>query len=329
MLQRNKAQPLPAEFRKEPAGAPPVAQGMADTSPARTRAELAAGMAMFGSATPVSKIVTAAMPVFVGSFGRVALGTLVLAIPAWRHRRVIGQIGRRDWLVIAGIALFGMVGFSALMLYGMRLTSGVSGAVVMSTTPAVTGLASILLLREHAGWRKLTAIALAVVGVLVLQLGSADGDAAADPLGMALIFGAVCCETAYTLLGKQASAHIDPILVAFLASALSLPIFLPLAIWQWPGFDPAAVTAGQWLALGWYGAATLALGSWLWYSAIARVEGVVAAAFMGVMPVSALVLSYILLGERFAWAHLAGFAIVFAGVLLMSREHARMTDPAA
>ena len=41
--------------------------------------QLALGMATFGSATPASKIVTAAMPVFIGSALRVGLGALVLA----------------------------------------------------------------------------------------------------------------------------------------------------------------------------------------------------------------------------------------------------------
>ena len=46
---------------------------------------------------------------------------------------------------------------------------------------------------------------------------------------------------------------------------------------------------------------------------------------MGVMPASALILSYVLLGEEFRWIHLLGFGIVFAGVLLISWEHARMS----
>jgi hypothetical protein len=48
-------------------------------------------------------------------------------------------------------------------------------------------------------------------------------------LGMAVF---VCCEAAYTLLGKLASARLDPLLVAFLAAALAVPLFLPLALWQ-------------------------------------------------------------------------------------------------
>ncbi|HEX6267722.1 MAG TPA: DMT family transporter [Burkholderiales bacterium] len=300
-------------------------------------AQLALGMAAFGSATPVSKIVTAAMPVFIGSALRVGLGALVLAPFVAGSWDKVRRLGRRDWLLVALIALFGMFGFSALMLYGMRMVAGVVGAIVMSTAPAVTAAASMLFMGDRPTWRKLCAIALAVAGLLILHLGRVGGgdSGAAVPsagseggrliLGTALVFGAVCCEAAYTLLGKLAAARVDPLLVAFLAAALAVPLFLPLAIWQWQDFALGEMDRRAWLAVVWWGAGTLALGSWLWYSGVARVEGAVAAGFMGVMPVSALVLSYLLLGEDFRWLHLAGFVVVFAGVLLISWEHARMS----
>lgn len=293
-----------------------------------TRLRLALGMAVFGSATPVSKIVTDAMPVFVGSAFRVGLGAFVLAPFAWRNLGDVKGFTRRDWLIVCLIALFGMFGFSALMLYGMKMVQGVVGAIVMSTAPAVTAAASMLFFGDSPTWRKLGAIVLAVAGVLVLQMGQGDsgGGSGSDMwLGAALVFAAVCCEASYTLLGKRMSEHVDPVLVAFLASALSLPVFIPFAIWQWPDFDAAQVSAGAWAAAIWYGAGTLSLGTWLWYSGLAKAEGAVAAAFMGIMPVSALLLSYLLLGEKFQWMHIAGFGTVFAGVLLMSWEHARMS----
>jgi len=303
--------------------------------------QLAAGMILFGSATPVSKLVTDAMPVFIGSTLRVAVGAAVLAPLLLVYRGEIAKLDRRDWLLTALIALFGMFGFTVFMLAGMSLVSGVTGAIVMSTTPAVTAGVAILLLGESANWRKLTAIALAVGGVLLLYGGGGTGDGSGGggggPLvdvlrglgggalvGGLLVFAAVCCEVTYTLLGQRVSRDANPLVVAFLAAALAIPLFLPLAAWEWPRFDAAAVAAGGWLAALWYGAGTLALGTWCWYSGIAKTEGSIAAAFMGLMPASALVLSYLLLGERFQWIHLAGFAVVFAGVLLMSWEHARM-----
>lgn len=292
--------------------------------------QLALGMATFGSATPVSKIVAAAMPVFVGSALRVAIGALVLAPLAARHWKQLRDFERRDWVLVGLISLFGMFGFSALMLYGMRMIPGVVGAVVMSTAPAVTAAASMLFLGDAPTWRKLAAIALAVVGVLILHLGQGGRSGADDlstvALGSLLVFGAVCCEAAYTLLGKRASERVDPVLVAFLAALLALPLFLPFAAWQWLTFTPSQVEWNVWLAVVWYGAGTLALGTWLWYSGVARAEGSVAAGFMGVMPVSALILSYVLLGEEFRAVHLLGFATVFAGVLLVSWEHARISD---
>jgi len=295
-----------------------------------TWAQLALGMAVFGSATPVSKIVTGAFPVFVGAGLRVAIGALVLLPLVLHAPGALARLSRRDWMLTGLIAVFGMFGFTSLMLFGMAMVSGVVGAVVMSTTPAVTAAASMLFLGERPTWRTLGAIALAVAGVVILQLGAASGDEGGAGktllLGGLLVFAAVCCEATYTLLGKVVAADHDPVLIAFLAAALSLPLFLPLALWQWPSVDWRGIDARAWTALVWYGAGTLALGTWLWYAGIAKAEGTVAAAFMGAMPASALMLSYALLGEAFAWTHLAGFAVVFAGVMLISWEHARASD---
>ena len=304
----------------------PSETARSNSSKSLTIARLFSGMAMFGSATPVSKIVTQAAPVFIASLFRVGLGALFLAPAAWFKRDQIARIDRGDWIRIGLIALFGMVGFSAFMLYGMRLASGVTGAIVMSTTPAVTAAASMMFLGEQGSWRKFSAIALAVLGVLILQLGASLNETEGALLGGALVFAAVCCESTYTLVGKTLTKSIDPLLVTFLASALSIPLFIPFAIWQWSSFTPAEFDAGVWTALVWYGIGTLALGSWLWYAGVQKAEGSTAAAFMGVMPVSALVLSYILLGEAFRWIHLAGFVTVFLGVLLMSWEHASMSE---
>ncbi|WP_273147693.1 DMT family transporter [Oceanicaulis alexandrii] len=304
----------------------PASSDSQTSQKALTITQLIAGMAMFGSATPVSKIVTQAAPVFIASLFRVGLGAVFLAPLAWRRRETVRDIATGDWMRIGFIALFGMVGFSAFMLYGMRLASGVTGAVVMSTTPAVTAAASMVFLGDRSTWRKLVAIGCAVSGVLILQLGGSGAETGGSLWGVVLVFAAVCCESAYTLLGKTLTKNMDPVLVAFLASALSIPLFVPLAVWQWPSFTPSDFDVGVWTALVWYGVGTLALGSWLWYAGVQKAEGATAAAFMGVMPVSALVLSYILLGEAFAWVHLAGFAVVFSGVMLMSWEHASMSN---
>jgi drug/metabolite transporter (DMT)-like permease len=102
----------------------------------------------------------------------------------------------------------------------------------------VTAAGAILFMGDAPTWRKIVAITLAVAGVLVLHLGQGGAEDGDGPmwLGAALVFGAVCCEAAYTLLGKKAAERLDPLLVACLSAALSVPFFLPFALWQWGDF---------------------------------------------------------------------------------------------
>lgn len=313
---------------------PAPRRAAASGSPHRALMELALAMVLFGSATPVARIVTAAMPVFVAGSLRAVIGSLLLLPVILRRRRALAAIDRRSWGLIALISAVGMVGFTVFMLYGMQMVSGIEGSVVMSATPAVTALASVLVLKDRVSWRTVAAVGLAVAGVLVLQLGAggvagegaAGGEQGGGPswTGMLLVFAAVCCQVAYTLLGKLVAQRVDPVLVAALSAWMSLIVFLPLALWQLPDFAPHKVGGEAWAAALWYGAGTLAMGNWLWYAGLARVQGAVAAGFMALMPVSALVLSYILLGEPFRMVHLAGFVVVLASVLMISWEHARM-----
>jgi drug/metabolite transporter (DMT)-like permease len=280
-------------------------------------------MTLFGSATPVAKLVANDFPPFTGAGLRVAIGILILAPFLLARGLKAARPRAQNWLLFGLIALFGMFGFSVLMLFGMSFVSGVAGSIVMSVTPAVTALAAFLFLREPLGVRKATAIALAVGGVVVLQLQGAAADTASAGnlfLGSMLIFAAVCCEAAYTLLGKLATERASPLKIAFWAGLLSLPLFLGCSISEWQEVDWTDISWKAWASVLWWGAGTMGLGSLLWYAGVSKTEGSTAAGFMGLMPVSALLLSYLLLGEPFRVVHLIGFAIVFAGVVLIIRD---------
>ncbi len=284
---------------------------------------LAGGMALFGSATPLSKLVTKAFPVFIAGGVRVLLAFLVL-LPFLKLSNIKNYKGRDRWLLL-GIAILGVLGFTAFMLYGMKLVSGVTGSIVMSTTPAITAILSIIFFKDTVTWKKILALVLAIAGVLLLQLkGGKQGGNSSPLLGVVLIFAAVCCEAAYTLMGKALTRNYPPEEISGLSALIAVVCFIPFCIWQWPQLHFENIDVVNWLSLAAYGLITMGLGSVLWYKGITRAEGTVAASFMGVMPVSALLLSYVLLHEEFKWIHLGGFALVFCGVLLMISVHRQM-----
>jgi len=281
------------------------------------------GMTIFGSGTPISKIVTEAFPPFLASGLRMLTAAIILAFFVWPQRDRLSSISRKDLFALGGIALIGMVGFSIFMLLGMRNISGVIGSIIMSTTPAITAIGAFLFLNNQLGWRKITAIVLAVVGVLILQLSRQDSGGTDNNvlLGSILIFLAVCSEATFTLLGRVVTQDLNPVLITFITSVAAVILFIPLMIYDLTRFDTSAVTASSVLALLWWGVGTLSIGTTVWYSGVKRVEGSIAAGFMGVMPLSALILSYILLDEAFQWVHVLGFGIVLVGIFLIAQAH--------
>jgi drug/metabolite transporter (DMT)-like permease len=284
------------------------------------------GMAIFGSATPVSKLVTESFNPWVGTGFRLVLALVLLLPILIVQRQHFQKLKKKDYLVLSGIAIIGVIGFTATLIYGMRFISGVKGSIVMSTTPAITALGSFIFFRDKFGWRKITAIALAIAGVLLLNItGESSGSGGNQVwLGMLLVFAAVCCEASYTLMGKKATQDVPSLFVAAFTGVLAALIYSPVLLWQMQDFSFAQADTDSLIALGWWGLGTMGLGSITWYGGVAKVKGSIAAGFMGVMPVSALVLSYVLLDEKFQWIHMAGFALVFAGVLLIIWSHRRM-----
>lgn len=281
------------------------------------------GMALFGSATPLSKLVTKAFPVFIAGSLRVLLAFLVL-LPFIKITNLKKYKGKDRWLLL-GIAVFGVLGFTAFMLYGMKLASAVTGSIVMSTTPAITAVLSVLIYKDAVTWKKILALVLALAGVLLLQWKSGGQQQGQHPwLGILFIFAAVGCEAGYTLMGKALTKSYPPEEISGLSALIAFICFIPFAIWQYPQLDISKITTPEWACLAAYGLITMGLGSVLWYKGVSQVEGSVAASFMGIMPLSALVLSYLLLHEKFHWLQLAGFALVFGGVLLMISVHREM-----
>lgn len=282
-------------------------------------------MALLGSATPVSKLVGEALPVFTASLLRVLLGGLfLLPFVAGSILSTIRSLGARDWWYLSLIALFGMVGFTVFLLYGMRFISGVAGSILMSFTPALTALAAYMFMGSAMDWRRAAAIGLGVCGIIVINLfREAFGGESSRYfyLGVVLVTAAIACEACYTLLGKKATEHLPPLFTSFMASILSIPLFAVLASFDYHRADFGGLDAGSWSALVWWGAGTLGAGSALWYSGVSRAEGTTAAGFMAVMPLSALILSYLLLGESFRPIHAVGIGLVFGSVALMSWTH--------
>ncbi len=192
------------------------------------------------------------------------------------------------------------------------------------TLPAVAALFSVLALGERPGPALWVSIGLATAGVAAISLPQAGaaggGEGAHALLGHALVLGAVACEATFILVNKRLRVPVPPPLaLSATMSALGLLAYLVPAwleqAWRHPVLPPVAVGAALYYAL-----VPGVLGFWLWFVGAQRLAGAKAALATAVMPVSALVLAALALGEQVTPWQIGGCALVLLAVLAAARR---------
>jgi drug/metabolite transporter (DMT)-like permease len=208
-------------------------------------------------------------------------------------------------------ALTGLVGYFMFTNLGLERVSAGSGALVQGSTPALTALLAVAVLREPLTRRTAASVALAVAGAAVMATASSHGGSL---LGLAFIACACCCWSLYIVLGRAFTGRISPEQRSFLPAVIASVLLAPVAFadgWTNPGAETWLLIAGLGLVGG-------GVGYPLWNAGVSRVRASTAGIFANVSPIVAVIISWAALGDGLDPLQLAGGAVVLAGALLAS-----------
>ena len=262
------------------------------------------------------KAIAAAVPVYIFVLFRFVVASLALVpMAAAEPGPKLLQMSRREWRDLALMALLGLVGFTVLMLEGLKRTAAADAGIITATLPAVVAALGVLLVGDRLSRLQIVAVALAVAGLLLVQATSARVGGA-TLVGNLLVAGAVLCEASFVILGKRLAPPYRPLRLALGANLAGLVLAIPLALLDVSAFDPRSVTLDMWVLGTWYALSASVLCLWLWYAGLPYVETWLAGLATAAMPVAALATSALYLGETIGPARLAGAALVIAGIVL-------------
>jgi drug/metabolite transporter (DMT)-like permease len=279
---------------------------------------LTVAMLLVGSTVVASKIAAASLPPFTATALRFALALPCFLVLLTIRRERLPRPGPRDGVLLVVQGLAGTAGYTALLMAGLRATSAANAGVILGTLPVVAAVVAVVVLGERPRPALLATVALATVGLVVLQpAGSADGALA----GNALVFAAVACEALFILLNKRLRMDIAPLALSTLMSAIGLAASLPFALAE--GAWTAAVAPSALAAVAWYALLPTVAGFLLWYAGTARVGGTEAALFTALAPVAALVLAAALLHEPVGARQAIGIVLVLVAVGVLARARGR------
>ncbi len=250
-------------------------------------------------------------PLDLATLRYVAAG-LVLAPFAWRSRAVLAQIGLPKLLALA---LAGGVGNALLFNWGLVHAPASHGGTIAPIMSAAMGaVLGVPLLGEWPTRGRMVAIGVIVLGVLLIGLDGLSGTHPGAWRGDLILVAGGTTWAAFTLLLRrwQVPALAGNAAVCGISALICLPPWLLTGGGAVPHLPPGQAL----LQMGAQGLVASALATTLYARAVGLLGGTKTACLTALVPVMAVILAVVVLGEPLSPAKLAGVVLSVGGMLV-------------
>lgn len=256
------------------------------------------------------------------AFLRFALAAgLLLALTRKRE----GRLPRPDGRQMATLVLLGFVGifgYNFMFFKGLRLIEAGRASLIIATCPAFIALSSAILFRERLGGLRLTGILLSVLGAAVVvskgQISSIVHGGVGP--GELLILGCVLSWVVYSLLGKTIMRALSPLVaVSYTVIVGTLALFVTAWL-EGLGENLSRASALDAVAIVYMAVFGTVVGFVWFYEGINDIGVTRAGLFINFVPVFAVLLAYLILGEPLTGSLAVGACLVLIGVFLTNRK---------
>lgn len=217
---------------------------------------------------------------------------------------------------IAAFSLVTVTAFYLVLVWTFERTSVAVGTLLLYLAPAMVTLGAALLLGEPLTRRKVTALALTLVGCLLVVEAYRPAAVSGSAAGIGFGLLSAACYTTFSLGGKSLLANVRPPTLLFYSFAIGagglVAIKLLTAPDRWPPVGDVLLIVGT-AAL-----VTTLAPIVLFTVGLRQLPAGEASILASWEPVMAILVAAMVLGERPSMGQLAGAACVIAGVVVLA-----------
>ena len=291
----------------------------ARTSTAAPHLALIAVQIMFGTWPIIGKIVLQTVP-SAGLVGLRVAGAALAFIVIGKATGGVGRIQGRDWPLLIGSSLLGLVLNQWLYVKGLSLTTAINATLLSTTIPVFTLLVGIILRTDRATLRRMVGIALAASGVIYLIGPTRGGFSSVTRAGDFLIVSNSLCYGAYIAVSKDLVKRYSALTVITWVFIVACVTTVPVGLVSLSHISLATISTGVWLKILFIILVPTVGAYYLNAWALARVPPSTVAVYIYLQPLIAFVLAPLFLGERLSWRAAIASIFIFSGVLVVTRR---------
>jgi len=224
-------------------------------------------------------------------------------------------LARRDILALAGLGLVGHFAYQLSFVGGVARTSVANSSLIIGATPVSIAIVSAALGKERVSWMHWLGAAVSAVGIWIV-VGMGAGIGGASLTGDLMILASVACWTTYTVGASSLLRRHSPLFVTGTSMAMGAIPYVLVTIPQMADVNWAGVSAWTWWALVFSSLFALCLAYLIWYAAVQKIGMARTSIYSNLVPISAMSVAALWLGEPLTAQKLAGAALVLGGVAL-------------
>lgn len=272
----------------------------------------------------VGKYVAGKIPPVSFAAMRWTLATLIILPFAWPHLRRAWPVVRANWLLLVFLGVIGNGVLNTMQYLGLQSTSAMNALVLNSAIPMLIPIIAALVFRDRIGLVAILGILVSMAGVLaVVSRGSLEALLGLTLVkGDVLIFIGMLSWAIYTCLLRLRPAMHMLAFVAVLYGAAALAN-IPFAAFEVLGTGARIrmdVTTA--LAVAYVAVFPSVLAGIAFNRGVELIGANRSGVFNHLIPMFGAVMAIAFLGETLGRHHLAGFALILAGVWLAARQPA-------
>ncbi len=267
---------------------------------------------IWGVNVPVMKAVLGSVAPFAFNALRLTLSVLALGV-AERIESRGNAAAPVPWRSVVGLALLTSLAYQVLFITGMARTSAGHAGLLIASGPLWTALIARGTGVEFPSRRAWVGLAIAFCGT-VLVVSSAAGDGTATLLGNVLMLLATIAWAGGAVWGRSVLERFPATRLALLTTLVALPGHWLLAGPELGSRASLDLSAATWAAVAFSGVFSTGVAYVLWNSSVRQIGPSRTAAYTNLVPVCALVVAAVFLGERPTLAQLLGGGLILIGL---------------
>lgn len=255
------------------------------------------------------------------AFLRFAMASaLLLALTRWKEGRWPG-LDRAQAGSVVLLGATGIFAYNVMFFKGLSLIEAGRASLIIATTPAFIALFSALFLREKLGTIRVGGILLSIAGAaIVISRGRLPWSSSGVlGVGELFIFGCVLSWAAYSLIGKAVMRTLSPLVaVTYSVVTGTIPLLVSACI-EGLGTNMSRASLLDWLAIIYMAVFATVVGFVWFYEGVKHVGATRAGLFINLVPIFAVLLAFLFLGEPLTSSLGVGATLVVSGVYLTNR----------